>query len=465
MSMSDTSNLGLPTILGPEPEYYVTHNEALRLIDTLVQLAVLDRDRGDPPASPAEGERWIVAADPTDDWIGHADHVAAWQDGAWQFATPRLGWVAYVVDEGTLVVWNGAAWGDFFATVTAIQNLALFGLGTAADATNPFSAKLNKVLWTAKTVAEGGDGDLRYTLNKDTAADVLSLLLQSGFSGRAELGLIGDDNVTLKVSADGSNWTTALTVDKASGGIAFRAAEASVASAATCDIGGATQLKVVITGSTTITSLGGVAHACKLARFAGALTLTHNATSLALPGAADIVTAPGDTGLFVSDAAGHWRCHAYHRASGRPLAPALPSSTTDEAIVRFDGNAGNQQDNAYGFVDDFGGFASAPRFSIADDGVASFTVPGNSVALVLIVENAATAPRLQGLFWCRATASPTCSNIALATTSGVTFTTGPLTGTSGIDGNQTLATHTDGKLYIENRSGVTRTYSLMFMSR
>ena len=43
--------------------------------------------------------------------------------------------------------------------------------------------KLNKALWAAKTMAEGGDGDLRYTLNKESAADVLSLLLQSGFSG------------------------------------------------------------------------------------------------------------------------------------------------------------------------------------------------------------------------------------------------------------------------------------------
>ena len=87
-----------------------------------------------------------------------------------------------------------------------LQNLALLGIGTTADATNPFSAKLNKALWTAKTAAEGGDGDLRYTMNKETAADVLSLLLQRGFSGRAEIGLIGDDDLTFKVSPDGSTW-------------------------------------------------------------------------------------------------------------------------------------------------------------------------------------------------------------------------------------------------------------------
>ncbi len=98
--------------------------------------------------------------------------------------------MAYVVDEGTLVVWNGSAWGDFFSAVTSIQNLALLGIGTSADATNPFSAKLNNTLFAAKTAAEGGDGDLRYKLSKEAAANTLSFLFQDDFSGRAEIGLL-----------------------------------------------------------------------------------------------------------------------------------------------------------------------------------------------------------------------------------------------------------------------------------
>ena len=50
--------------------------------------------------------------------------------------------------------------------------MALLGLGTTADASNPFSAKLNAALWTAKTVAEGGTGDLFYTMNKEAAATI-----------------------------------------------------------------------------------------------------------------------------------------------------------------------------------------------------------------------------------------------------------------------------------------------------
>ena len=58
--MTDTANLGLPCIEAAQAQKHVTHNEALRMLDTLVQLAVLDRDLTAPPGSPSEGQRWIV---------------------------------------------------------------------------------------------------------------------------------------------------------------------------------------------------------------------------------------------------------------------------------------------------------------------------------------------------------------------------------------------------------------------
>jgi hypothetical protein len=54
--MSDTTtNLLLPYILAAQAQKHVTHNEALRLLDGLVQLSVLDRDLTAPPDSPADG--------------------------------------------------------------------------------------------------------------------------------------------------------------------------------------------------------------------------------------------------------------------------------------------------------------------------------------------------------------------------------------------------------------------------
>jgi len=217
--MSASANLALPFIEGGELLPDVTLNETLRLIDTLVQLAILDRDLNAPPGSPAEGQRWIVKASPspTGAWAGHGNHVAAWQDGGWVFCVPQVGWFAYVIDEGALVAWNGSAWVSALAMLTTLQNIALLGVGTAADSTNPFSAKLNNALWVAKTVAEGGDGNLRYKLSKESAAKTLSLLFQDNFSGRAEVGLTGDDDFHFKVSADGSTWFDAITIDRTTG--------------------------------------------------------------------------------------------------------------------------------------------------------------------------------------------------------------------------------------------------------
>ena len=59
--MTDTPNLGLPFIEGSQAQKHVTHNEAMRILDAAIQVAVLDLTRTSPPSSPAEGERHVVA--------------------------------------------------------------------------------------------------------------------------------------------------------------------------------------------------------------------------------------------------------------------------------------------------------------------------------------------------------------------------------------------------------------------
>ena len=97
---------------------------------------------------------------------------------------------------------------------------------------------------------------------------------------------------------------------------AINEASATVASATTTDIGAAAGNYVSVTGTTTITGLGTVqAGTRRTVRFAGALTLTHNGTSLILPGAANITTAAGDIAVFVSLGSGNWFCANFQRAS------------------------------------------------------------------------------------------------------------------------------------------------------
>ncbi|MGE3987151.1 DUF2793 domain-containing protein [Pseudorhodoplanes sp.] len=215
--MSETTHLALPYIAAAQAQKHVTHNEALRMLDALVMLAVKDRDLSAPPGSPVEGDRYLVPLSGSGAFAGRDNQIAAYRDGAWSFHAPQSGWICYVEDEDTPLLFDGSDWVQILGASPDLQNVALLGLGTIADDTNPLAAKLNNVLWTARYDGEGGDGSLRYKLNKETAADIVSLLFQCGFSGRAEIGLIGDDNLAVKVSSDGSAWSTALAIDRASG--------------------------------------------------------------------------------------------------------------------------------------------------------------------------------------------------------------------------------------------------------
>jgi hypothetical protein len=132
--MSELSpHLLLPYILAAQAQKHVTHNETLRLLDALVQLSVLDRDLAAPPISPVDGDRYIVAAGATGLWAGWDLNGATWVDGAWMRLVPRPGWLVWIADEGTFVVWTGTVW----KLVGVPQDVsdAIFSLVNDADPT------------------------------------------------------------------------------------------------------------------------------------------------------------------------------------------------------------------------------------------------------------------------------------------------------------------------------------------
>ncbi|WP_271103688.1 hypothetical protein [Pseudomonas tohonis] len=110
----------------------------------------------------------------------------------------------------------------------------------------------------------------------------------------------------------------------------------TVASAATTDIGAARANTLSISGTTGITSFGTApAGTERWLTFQGVLTITYNATSMILPGLANITTVGGDTALFVSLGGGNWRCMDYMRAA------AMPALAIDKGLatawVNFNG--------------------------------------------------------------------------------------------------------------------------------
>jgi hypothetical protein len=113
---------------------------------------------------------------------------------------------------------------------------------------------------------------------------------------------------------------------------------ADIASNSTTDLGAVAGLMHDITGTTTITSFGTVAAGIwKIIKFEGALTLTHNASSLILPGGANITTADGDVAIVMSEGSGNWRCLSYMSANWIPSGLSDPGA---DRIVFWDDSEG-----------------------------------------------------------------------------------------------------------------------------
>jgi hypothetical protein len=153
----------------------------------------------------------------------------------------------------------------------------------------------------------------RYRVQLYTSADVLVADYDNFDPGQPVSATAGVLPLTL-----GGTGVTSLSALQSLLGLGAAATWTDVASAATVDLGAVPSSNVRITGTTTITSFGTVASGTtRQLRFAAALTLTHNATSLILPGTANITTAADDTAVAVSLGSGNWIVVDYQRASGK----------------------------------------------------------------------------------------------------------------------------------------------------
>ena len=214
--MTATQNLALPFIEASQAQKHVTHNEALRILDAAIHIGVLDVTRTVPPTSPAEGDRHIVGASATGAWAGADDQIATWEDGAWRFLSPNIGWCAWSSDDEILFVWDGALWRDLRDLLLSFGNISTLGINDTANTTNRLSLQSNAALFHAQPVADGGTGDMRFQIAKEGTANTASVVFSNNYSGRAEFGLAGSDAFALKVSNDGASWKDALSFDPAS---------------------------------------------------------------------------------------------------------------------------------------------------------------------------------------------------------------------------------------------------------
>lgn len=114
---------------------------------------------------------------------------------------------------------NGAA--KWTVIDLSASNLAAVGIGTAADPSNPLSVYGSSALFNGTNFS--------FTLNKSASGNTASVLFQDAFSARAQIGLIGSDNFTFKVSPNGSTYYSAITIAASSGQLQLLAGTASAA--------------------------------------------------------------------------------------------------------------------------------------------------------------------------------------------------------------------------------------------
>src|SRR4051812_37634463 len=252
-TMSDTTpRVALPLLAAAQAQKHVTHNEALLELDALIATVILDRDLSTPPATPSDGDTYLVKATGTGAWMGQDGKLAYSIDGGWRFYAPFEGLTAYVADEAKLIFYNGSAWVDFVSAVP-LENIPMLGVNATADSTNKLTVASAAVLFN-----NIGNG-VQAKLNKNASGDTASLLYQTNASGRAEVGLTGDDNFHFKVSPDGSTFYEALILNRNTGSQLLK--------------------HVDVTGATTI----GAAHLGRLVR----ADATSAAFAITLPATAD----------------------------------------------------------------------------------------------------------------------------------------------------------------------------------
>lgn len=158
--------------------------------------------------------------------------------------------------------------------------------------------------------------------------------------------------LAVRAFPDGATPIDALLIDLSNGTGDLRKGAATMVAGSMVDLGSAPMGKVVITGGAgvSIASFGPGRHLERLMRFVdGGATLVHNATSLSLPGAGNILTRAGDCLHATSDGSGNWTVRSYDRADGTAVS-GVPTHTlgqcrlicTSSAQIRLTPWDGNQ---------------------------------------------------------------------------------------------------------------------------
>ncbi len=175
--MTDTKTplLGLDYLMPEQAQKHVTMNDALRRLDGMVQLAVINRTTAAPPPNPQNGDRYLIAANATGAWQRHDGELAFYQDTGWGFVTPQSGWTLWDSGDETLLVFSSQQWEAIEVGATPTQpsliqtDEAVFDLGQNTGAL-PIPSHITLLGVTAR-VLQTIEGPPNWNLGTDQGAN------------------------------------------------------------------------------------------------------------------------------------------------------------------------------------------------------------------------------------------------------------------------------------------------------
>jgi hypothetical protein len=198
VSEYETSRLGLPFLAERQAQKHATHNEALARLDAGLYLSVSDMAASAVPDPLLPGAAVILSEAPDPEWTDWAGRVVAGDAAGPVSFKPCAGLTVWDASSLVLRVYDGAQW------LSPVASLELLGVNSPASDGQRFAVASNTSLFTHE------ENDHRLQINRKTEADTASLIFQTGYAGRAELGLTGTSGLSVKTSTDGASWSERL---------------------------------------------------------------------------------------------------------------------------------------------------------------------------------------------------------------------------------------------------------------